>query len=302
MKPCSRSLLAAILLATSATSLAGTPINESRDVDANARIEISNVRGSVTVSVWDQARVQVSGTLGSGSKGLSITGSSSNLEIEVRGPEQSGWFNWGSSARMEDTILDVRLPRTTELTVETVSADITVTGVEGRLLDTSSVSGKIRLDSTARDLEVGRFSGTIEFSGSGDRAHVDTVSGDIDLRSSHREMKLETVSGNILAAAGTYREFSGSSVSGDIALRGTPATDARVSAETMSGDVSVTLPPSASARLDAETFSGRIRSDFGSVEEPEHGPGRSLDTTIGNGDARFTIETFSGDIDIRSEK
>lgn len=299
--PC-RSLLVSTLLVASATSLAGTPINESRDVDPGARIEISNVRGSVTVSVWDQDKVQVSGTLGSGSKGLSIEGSSSNLEIKVQGPEQSGWFNWGSSSRMEDTILDVRLPRTIELTVETVSADITVTGIEGRLLDTSSVSGKIRLDSTARELEVGSISGTIEISGSGDRAHVDTVSGDIDLRSSHREMKLETVSGNILAAAGSYREFSGSSVSGDIALRGTPAADARMDAETMSGDVSVTLPPDASARLDAETFSGRIRSDFGSVEEPEHGPGRSLDAVIGNGNARFTIETFSGDIDIRSEK
>ena len=260
------------------------------------------MRGSVTVSVWDEAKVQVSGTLGSGSKGLSITGSASQLEIKVRGPEESGWFNWGSNSRMEDSILDVRVPRQVELNIETVSADITATGIAGRLLDVSSVSGKIRLDSTARELEVGSISGTIELSGSGDRAHVDTVSGDIDLRSTHQEMELETVSGNIMATTESYREFSGSSVSGDIALRGKPTANARMNAETMSGDVSVKLPPSASARLDAETFSGRIRSDFGVVNEPEHGPGRSLETVIGTGDARFTIETFSGDIDIRSER
>ena len=51
----------------------------------------------------------------------------------------------------------------------------------------------------------------------------------------------------------------------------------------------------------AETFSGRIRSDFGTVEEPEHGPGRSLDATIGDGNTRVNIETFSGDITIRRD-
>ena len=295
------SFLALVLLAGSTASLAGTPINESRDLEPTARVEISNVRGSITVSVWDEPRVQVSGTLGSGSKGLSITGSASDLDIKVEGTE-SGWFNWGTSSRMEDSILDVRIPRKVELTVESVSADITVTGISGRLLDASSVSGKIRLDSSAQELEVGSISGTIEISGSGDRAHVDTVSGDIDLRSNHQEMKLETVSGNILAVTRSYREFSGSSVSGDIALRGSPGAGARMDAETMSGDVSVSLPRDASARIDAETFSGGLRSDFGAVDEPEHGPGRSLDTTIGTGDARFTIETFSGDIDIRSER
>ena len=61
----------ALILATSSTSaLAGTPINETRDVDADARIDISNVRGSVTVTAWDRNQVGIEGTLGSGNKGL----------------------------------------------------------------------------------------------------------------------------------------------------------------------------------------------------------------------------------------
>jgi DUF4097 and DUF4098 domain-containing protein YvlB len=202
---------------------------------------------------------------------------------------------------MEDSILDIRVPRDAELNIETVSAEISVSGTAGRLLDVSSVSGKIRLDSTARELEVGSVSGTIELSGQGERAHVDTVSGDIEMRANRETIKLETVSGNINATTDSYREFSGSSVSGDITLRGKPIADARFDAETMSGDVTVDLPASSSTRISAETFSGRIRSDFGSVKEPEHGPGRSLDTTVGAGGGRVTIETFSGDINIRRE-
>lgn len=300
MKPISR-LMTVLLLAGSATAFAGTPIQESRDADATARIDIANVRGSVTVSAWQQDRIEITGTLGKGSKGLRIDGSGSRIDIEVEKPESSGWFNWGSSSQMEDSILDIRVPQAAELHIETISAEVTVTGTGGRLLDVSSVSGKIRLDSNARELEIGSISGRIELSGNGERAHVETVSGDIDSRANRERLKLETVSGNIAVSTDSYREFSASSVSGDISLRGKPLDDARVDAETMSGDIRIDAGSDLSARIEAETFSGRIRSDFGKVEEPEHGPGRSLDTSVGDGRARIKIDTFSGDISIRRD-
>ena len=63
--------LSCLLLAGSVgAAIAGSPINETRAVDADARIEVSNVRGSVTVSTWDRNEVAVTGTLGSGSASL----------------------------------------------------------------------------------------------------------------------------------------------------------------------------------------------------------------------------------------
>lgn len=301
MKTTTAQFFVLALFASSAAAFADTPISESRDVQATARVDISNVRGAVTVSAWDQPKVEITGTLGEGSKGLEITGDNSRLSIKVKGPEDSGWFNWGSSSRMEDTILNIRVPINAELSIDSVSAEITVTGTAGQLLKTDSVSGKIRVDSTAKEIEIGSVSGSVDLSGRGDRVQVETVSGDIETRSDHGRLKLETVSGNITAATGDYLEFTGSSVSGDISVRGKPVGDARISADTMSGDVRLDMPGDLSARIDAETFSGRIRSDFGAVKEPEHGPGRSLETTIGDGNARMTIETFSGDITIRRE-
>ena len=301
MKTLSAQLFLIFLITSSGIALADTPINESRDVEATARVDISNVRGAVTVSAWDQARVEVTGTLGEGSKGLEITGNGSRLSIEVKGPDDGGWFNWGSSSRMQDTILSIRVPTNAELHIDTVSAEITVTGTAGQLLAADSVSGKVRVDSTAREVEIGTVSGSVDLSGRGDSVHVETVSGDIEMRANHSRLKFETVSGNITAATGDYSEFTGSSVSGDISIRGNPTGNARISADTMSGDVRLDMPGELSARIDADTFSGRIRSDFGSVKEPEHGPGRSLEATVGDGSARMTIETFSGDITIRRE-
>ena len=51
-------------------ALADTPLNLSHDATPNARISVSNVKGSVTVTAWDRNQVQVTGRLGEGAKPL----------------------------------------------------------------------------------------------------------------------------------------------------------------------------------------------------------------------------------------
>ncbi len=291
-----------MLLAVGATAQAGAPINESRTVDARAQIVISNVRGSVTVSSWDRNEVAITGTLGEGSKELLVEGGNSRLSIEVKAPGQTGWFNWGSNSRMEDSLLDIKVPREAELEIDVVSANVAISGSAGRSIDVDSVSGRVRIDSNVQELQVGSVSGSIELTGKADRVEADTVSGEINVRAEAQRLTLETVSGRINVETVRFDEINASSVSGDISVRGAPTgSTARLSSETMSGSVRVRLPGELSARIEAETFSGRIRTDFGTVKEPEYGPGRSLSTTVGSGESRLDIETFSGDIDIRRE-
>ena len=64
-------------------------------------------------------------------------------------------------------------------------------------------------------------------------------------------------------------------------------------------DFAKSIAAEAAPTMRASSFSGSIRSDFGSVKEPEHGPGSSLETTNGSGEGQVKIETFSGDIEIR---
>lgn len=299
MHTLSFSLLAALLFGGSAW--AGTPINQSRAVTADARIEVSNIKGAVTVSAWNKPEVAVSGTLGDGAKGLTIEGGGDHLTIKVEPPDKQSWFSWGADTRMGDTLLDIKVPTHAEMKIEVVSADVGVSGVAGRSLSIDSVSGKLRLDSAAKDVEVDSVSGSIDLSGSADHAHLETVSGNIHARGLNGQLKFETVSGDIDADNGTYREVNAGSVSGNIKLRGTPETGAHVDIETMSGDVHLYLPANASARLNASSFSGSIRSDFGEVKEPEHGPGNRLEAASGAGDGQVKLETFSGDIEIRRQ-
>jgi DUF4097 and DUF4098 domain-containing protein YvlB len=280
---------------------AARPIDQTHAVRPDARIDVSNIKGSVTVVVWDRDEVAISGTLGDGSKGLTVEGGGSHLTVRVEPPEKSGWFSWGADSRMGDTDLDLKVPRGAEMKIEVVSADVSLTGVAGRSLNVESVSGKLRLDSAAKEVEIDSVSGNIDLSAQATRAHVETVSGNIRARGLGGQIKFETVSGDIEAQNGTYREVNAGTVSGDINLRGTPEGSARVEVETMSGDVHLYLPADVSTRLRASSFSGTIRSDFGSVKQPEHGPGSSLETSNGAGDGQVKLETFSGDIEVRRQ-
>ena len=293
-------LLLTLMLATG-DALAGAPINESRAVNADSRIDVSNIKGSITISAWNKPEVAIGGTLGAGAKGLVVEGGADHLTIKVQPPDQQGWFSWGADTRMGDTLLDIKVPKSAELKIEVVSADVNLSGVAGRSLKVDGVSGKLRLDSTAKEVELGSVSGTIDLTGTADRAHLETVSGNIRARGLNGQIKFETVSGDIDTESGSYREINAGSVSGAINLRGTPDMNARIDVETMSGDVHLYLPADASTRLRASSFSGSIRSDFGVVKEPDHGPGSSLDTTNGVGAGQVKIETFSGDIEIRRQ-
>jgi DUF4097 and DUF4098 domain-containing protein YvlB len=291
----------AVLALACATAHAGTPIHETREVNADVRIDVSNVKGAVTVSAWDKSEVSISGTLGEGAKALSVEGGADHLSIKVETPDKQGWFSWGADSRMGDTDLDLKVPRAAEMKIEVVSADVSLSGVAGRSLNVDSVSGKLRLESGAKEVEIDSVSGNIDLSGQATRAHVETVSGNIRARGLGGQIKFETVSGDIDAENATYREINAGTVSGDVNLRGKPESSARIEVETMSGDVHLYLPSDASTRLRASSFSGTIRSDFGSVKQPEHGPGSSLEASNGAGDGQVKLQTFSGDIEIRRQ-
>ncbi|TCO36871.1 DUF4097 family beta strand repeat-containing protein [Dokdonella fugitiva] len=301
MKAAASTALALAIAFALGDARAGTPINEHRDVSPTAQIDVSNVKGSVTVSGWDKPEVSITGTLGDGAKKLSVEGSADHLRIKVEPPDRQGWFSWGADTRMSDSVLDVRVPKNAEMKIEVVSADVTLSGVAGRRLDVDGVSGKLRLESSAKEVEIDSVSGDIDITGNAERAHVETVSGNIRARGLGGQVKFDTVSGDVDAENAGYREITAGTVSGDVSLRGKPDAGARVEVETMSGDVHLFLPADLSARVNASSFSGRIRSDFGTVSEPEHGPGSSLEVTTGSGSGQVKLETFSGDIDIRKQ-
>lgn len=301
MKPLPLSL--AIVLALAAPlALASTPFDETRPLNPDAEVELDNLKGSIEVTTWERNEIRIEGERGEGTEALQIEGDASRIKVRIEYPESKGWFGTFSAGGQESA-LRVTVPAGVSLSVDSVAASVDVRGVAGRELSIATVSGVATVVTGAAELDFESVSGDAQIEASSDEVDIEVVSGDIELRGAlNGRVEMEAVSGRLsLHSTGAAKHVSAGVVSGDVSLRTALQAGARLSAESLSGDVEVVLPANASAVVDISSFSGTIRSDKGTVETEEFGPGSSLDVTLGDGAGRIDLESFSGDVRLRLE-
>lgn len=278
--------LALILLPLSHTALADTDINETRAVNADATVQISNVEGTIDVSAWKNNEVHISGSLGKGVEGLDISGDATRLKIEIQYPDHDNWHG----RKTNDSDLIVRVPVGVRLVTTGVSADITIDGVEGPVR-AESVSGEIEISGAPAELNVNSVSGDTVADVNTRKIKYSSVSGDLELRGPGGEFSGNAVSGDIEVMADQISSFSAETVSGSVELNTSLSKGAEVDVKTLSGDIVLTLPASLSADITFDTFSGDLYSEF---DIPKSGDDNYVKASIGGGDAQITLNTFSG--------
>ncbi len=290
---------AAVLVAAACAALptlaADRNVNETRKVDADARITIENMAGEVEVTGWDRKEVSITGTLDPKADELSIEGGGKSLHIEVKYPHKRN-LNID-----EGSHLTLKVPQGCELRVETVSADVKVSDLTGDVR-LASVSGDIDAQGKFADLNIETVSGDLDVEATAKRCTFSTVSGEIDARGLGREVTTSSVSGDVTLEAGDLvTELRVETVSGEVEVQASPAKDADWKVSSQSGDVDLWLSAKVDAEFDIETFSGDIRDGFGHEAErtSRFAPGQELKFTQGSGGAEITVNAFSGDVTIR---
>ena len=256
-------LLAAALLAPPA--LAQTAINETRPLDARGRVDISNVSGRIEVRGWERNEVQITGMLGKGVERLEIDGSREQLNIEVRYPKSSGW----GGNRAGPTDLVVMVPVRADLDIESVAADVNVSGVAPGELSISSVSGSVVAAAAPRKADVETVSGSANLTLNSEDVDVSTVSGSIVLRGRlNGDIDAETVSGRIEINVNgeRIRDLSASTVSGRADVSTALAPAGEISMESVSGSLLLRLPKDVSAHVTGESFSGGLKATGVTIE------------------------------------
>lgn len=295
-------LAIACAIAFAAPAWAGTPIHQTRPLDPRGRVEIENVKGSIEVRAWDRPEVRIEGTLGDGVEKLEIEGDRGDLRVAVKYPQSRGLGRLLGGRDAEPTVLKLMVPVRADLHISAVSADVLAWGVAPGKLSIDNVSGRTTVAGAADDAEINSVSGSVDLTLNRANVEVQSVSGDIRLQGRlGRNVAVESVSGGIdlQVVENALERLEGTSVSGDIDIRTALASHARVKLETVSGDVRLRLPRSLSADVRAESFSGSLRAPGANIERPEHGPGSHFRQRYGAGDADVSIETFSGDAELR---
>ena len=296
--------LGALGLLLVAPAFAATDINQTRPLNADGRVHIDNLKGSIVVRTWAQPQVKITGSLGKGVEKLRVEGDARSLDIEVEYPDhnEGGWNLWGRDGnKIEPTFLEVTIPQRASLEVESVSANIDVQQMAGRQLEAASVSGAIIITaSSPGEADVESVSGDITLRITSNNVDVESVSGDVNLQGGlNGSVSIESVSGNLTMAAQALGRLQASTVSGDAQLQAALKPNGVIRAESLSGDVRLTMPRGTNAELSVETFSGDINSPSGQVIEEEHGPGKTLEARLGSGQGDIHIESFSGDVTLQ---
>ena len=296
MKTLTTNLIAATLLAATGQAWA-EDIRETRQADADGRIEFSAVTGHFTIVGHDSGEFVLEGRLGDDVEELLIEGTPARWTIELEAVE--GNFGWSSTA--ESSELTLYVPRGSDLELETVSGEMEVRDLSGSALDVESVSGDVDLDSIdSSDIDVQTVSGDVSANAvTGSESDYESVSGDMIIRGARGRIDVRTVSGRVELEASAVSDLETESVSGNLDARLAPNTGASLSFSSHSGTLYLQLRVDETPRIRAETYSGGIESDFGEVEEAGFGPGASLRVDGGADAVEIEAETFSGSVSIR---
>lgn len=294
---------AAVVLAVVAPGAQGQRRDRDRDEYAaqidttvafsrTGTVELQLIGGEIIVSSWSREQVRVRAT--SERSALRLDASSAMLSLGLR----------SGSPRSGDTRFELTVPVGVRVRANTTSGDIRVSGSKGDV-EARTQRGDIAVEDVGR-IDLNAFSGDVEATSVAGDVRISVLSGDVRLRGGVGEIEIKTVSGEIDVRDARSRFVRLNSTSGDLAYEGSIDRAGRYELETHSGDVELTLPSNIVADLTVSTFSGAVDSDFPLVLMPgPHGDasshGKSLRLKIGQGDgARINLESFSGDINIRS--
>ena len=284
-------LVLAAVLAGPAWVAAQTPVDQKRPASADGKVSIENMSGSVRVTGWDRAEVQVKGTLGADAE-LGFGGSEKHVQIEVEAEH-------GNPMGIKSD-LEVFVPAGSSVSIEGFQATISVTGVTGSV-SAETVNGSIAQTGGAKSVDLQSVNGAIDVTKASGRIQAEAVNGTVTVRDASGELEASTVNGKVLVTGGSFDRASLESVAGAIRFEAGLSTRATLSVETVSAPVELLLAASLGADFSVSTFSGDITNELGPAAEKSSKwtPQKELSFTTGSGGARITVETLSGGIHIR---
>lgn len=327
---------AALLAAGATGLEAQQTVNQTRATSATGTVEVHTTGGRVRVVGWTRNQVQVTGTLSSSGQRLEVEEDAGAVVVRVVNQGQSyrqrdGKVRVSGQHGGGEADLEVRVPARKDVEINAVSANVEVTGIDGtteaqtvsggvrvsggraREISAASRSGGVDITADAERVEAVSVSGGVRIAGTvRDRIEANSVSGDVNVTATAGEVEAASVSGNVTVASMrgraevhsvsgdvrvTGRALSGEfqTVSGNVILVGDLARGANLELTSHSGDVTLALASGASLELQANTFSGSIEADYrgARVTRPSR---REARITVGGGDARVAVHTFSGNV------
>ena len=283
-------LLSALALAAPALR-AQAPLLGARATDAKPGIKIFSPAGSVRITAWDKDSVIVRGRVARGEH-FYLSGDRHGLKL--------GIMQRADDAMPGPSAFEIMVPRGSSVSVKTVTAAVTASGVSGWFY---SVSGTLALDGTARDVDAQTIDGDITLAVAAPVVRAQSGDGRIVMRGAPEDVDLSTVGGALEVDAPSIVRGRFASVAGEIRFTGAPAAGGVLDFTNHSGAVVMVMPRDVAGVFELSTIMGTIENGMSTVRAigAPAGQGSSIRLTLGSreGAGRVIVRTFRGGIVLR---
>jgi DUF4097 and DUF4098 domain-containing protein YvlB len=253
-------------------------INQTYQLPAGARVEVSSIRGPVEITTGDSATAEVriirSARTRADLEYHKIEVEQSGNSLVVRGiqePEQRRHQN----IQVDHHVI-LKLPRRIDLAVSSVSGWIKVGDIDGQT-NVSSISGSARFGDVGGKLQVTSISGSLKLGNVGADARVTSISGSVDLGQVTGSLEVTSVSGGLNATLVSLSPEG-------------------IHIKSISGSVEIGFKSDVNADFNAEHVSGQVSLDMPNVTRDSEEKSSSVRARIGAGGTPITISSVSGNI------
>jgi hypothetical protein len=255
-------------------------------VNAPARLEIKNIRGSVKVRGVDgtnSIHITAVKHLDSGdpqrTEILMSQLPDGSVNVETR-YQESGWLL---------SLLGAHWPCKVDYTVEApMDCALHLEGVSNTAL-VEGLNGELHLKSVSGEIEVRQLSGTIS---------LHSISGDISGDQLSGALMVDTTSGRVRLDTSDFNSLQVNSVSGALFFK-TPLSAGPYSLKTVSGNIRLVVPAQSACSVDFHSISGRFSSTLPATSDQRQRHSQS--TEIQGGGPTIKFSTVSGNASLESD-
>ena len=286
-------LMALTLAQTPAQAPAGRQeapkTDETVPVQKGTRLSINNFAGEVIIHTWDKDSVRVVARHQARTR-VVIKPNAGGLSINAT----------GTTGPQGSVDYDITAPAWMPIKVEGQFNFVTMDGVQGEVF-ANTVRGDIIIKGGTGAITAKSIEGEIQVEGARGKVNVSSVNEKIRIIDSSGEITAESTNGNITMTGIDSKSAEVSTVNGTIIYEGKLADGGRYTFGTHNGDVLLGVPENANATFTIRTYQGSFQTDLPlpNVSREDIRRGRRVVTTLGNGSADVSLETFGGSIRVR---
>jgi DUF4097 and DUF4098 domain-containing protein YvlB len=263
--------------------------DETVPVQRGARLTINNFAGEVVIHTWDKDQVHV------------LARHQARTQVSVRNNGTVVLVSASGTHGPQGSVdYDITAPAWMPIRTEGTYNFVTVDGAQAEVF-ANTVRGDVIIKGGTGSVIAKSVEGEVDVDGARGKVNVNSVNEKIRITNSSGEITAESVNGTITMTGMEAVSVDASSVNGTITYEGRIADSGHYSFETHNGDLLLGLPENLNATFTIRTYQGSFSTDLPlqGVGRNELQRGRRVTTTLGNGSAEISLETFGGTIRLR---